>query len=133
MRALLVVALLVTATACQRDSEDETPAYLPAVVQDVAGGKQVTFTAEGANRVGLRTALVRARTVPYTALIYDAEGLAWVFVVDRPLRFLRTQVTVSRIEGQVVRLTTGPADGTAVVTVGAAEAYGAERDIAGGH
>ncbi len=42
-------------------------------------------------------------------------------------------VKVDRIEGNRVVLTNGPAARTAVVTVGAAEVYGAELEIAGSH
>jgi hypothetical protein len=49
------------------------------------------------------------------------------------LTFLRAHVVVDRIEGDLVMLSGGLAPGTEVVTVGAAEVYGAELGIAGGH
>jgi multidrug efflux pump subunit AcrA (membrane-fusion protein) len=69
--------------------------------------------------------------VPYEALIYDPEGKTYVYVVTKPLSFQREEVEVDRIEGDRVLLSAGPAAGTKVVTVGAAEAYGTELEIAG--
>ncbi len=45
--------------------------------------KRVTFTAEGAERIGLETAEVGRsgghKVVPYAALIYDPEGETYVY------------------------------------------------------
>jgi multidrug efflux pump subunit AcrA (membrane-fusion protein) len=71
--------------------------------------------------------------VDYEALIYDGEGVPWVYTVPEPLTFVRAKVTVDRIEGNRVLLSKGLAPGTEVVTVGATEVYGAELEIAGGH
>ncbi len=50
-----------------------------------------------------------------------------------PLSFLRQEVEVDRVEGSVAFLLDGPPAGSRVVTVGAAEVYGTELEIAGGH
>ena len=46
---------------------------------------------------------------------------------------MRADVVVDRIDGDRVLLTEGPRPGSRVVTVGAAEVYGAELEIAGSH
>ena len=46
---------------------------------------------------------------------------------------MRAEVKVDRIDGDRVLLSEGPPAGTKVVTVGAAEVYGAELEIAGSH
>ncbi len=99
--------------------------------------KRVIFTPEGARRIGLRTEAVHGRAghsvVPYAALIYDAEGHTYVYASPKARTFVREAVSVDRIAGGRVHLTRGPAAGTAVVTVGAAEVYGAELEIAASH
>ena len=91
----------------------------------------------GADRVSLQTETVRrtdgGTVVPYAALIYDPQGVAWVYTNPEPLTFQRAEVVVDRIVDDDVWITDGPPPGTRVVTVGATEVYGAELDIAGGH
>jgi len=43
--------------------------------------------------------------------------------------FVRTQVRVDRIDGDVALLLDGPPSGTSVVTVGLAELFGAETGV----
>ena len=71
--------------------------------------------------------------MPYAALIYDGQGVTWVYTNAKPLTFLRAKVVVDRVEGDVVLLSDGVLPGTAVVTVGATQVYGAELGIEGGH
>ena len=137
--AALASVALVLLTGCQEVEEaPEASSYEPSSVQVVAtGGKQVTFTAEAAERVDL-TSVQASRSgayvvVDYAALIYDGTGVPYVYAVQQPLVFQRKKVVVDRIEGGRVLLTGGLAAGTPVVTVGASEVYGAELDIAGSH
>lgn len=64
--------------------------------------------------------------IPYAALIYDAAGNTWVYTSPEPRTYIRAAVNVNRITGDAVELNAGPSAGTAVVTVGAAELFGAE-------
>jgi len=143
VRAVGVLACVLGAgllvAGCKEVEETSAPVHQPASVEEVAGldVKRVTFDQAGADRVSLRTAQVRrtgrGTVVPYAALIYDAQGEAWVYTNPAPLTFQRAKVVVDRIVDDVVWLTDGPAPGTRVVTVGSTEVYGAELDIAGGH
>jgi hypothetical protein len=94
---------------------------------------RVTFTAEGAGRLGLKTEAVResakGAVLPYAALIYDAEGATFTYTSPKPLTFLRQPVEVARIDGDRVLLRKGPEPGTKVVTTGAAEVLGAEFEV----
>jgi hypothetical protein len=145
-RPRLLGAVLVLAIAagplsgCKEVEEPSVKGYEPATLEPIKGSddiKRVTFTAEGARRVGLKTAPVRHsghdEVVPYDALIYDAEGRTFVYRSTRPLSFVRERVEVDRVEGSRAFLSRGPAAGTTVVTVGAAEVYGTELDVAGSH
>jgi hypothetical protein len=144
-RRLIVVAVVaVTASmalsACKEVEQEAAKGYTPAKLEPIKGSddlQRVTFTAEGARRVGLQTAPARRsgryEVVPYAALVYDAEGKTFVYKVTGPLSFERERVRVDRIVGRRAFLTRGPVTGTRVVTVGAAEVYGAELDVAGSH
>jgi hypothetical protein len=136
----LVVIALVLALSGYRDIEPASAdVYVPATVEEIADSevKLVTFTEEGAERVDLATAIAQPSgpytAVPYAALIYDGQGVTWVYTNAKPLTFLRAKVVVDRVEGDVVLLSDGVLPGTAVVTVGAIEVYGAELGIEGGH
>jgi hypothetical protein len=134
--AVLVLAL--TLAGCTEVEEKETHGYEPSKIADVKGGetKRVTFTAEGARRVGLERVPVRSRggrkVVPYGALLYDSKGKTSVYVATTPLTFQRADVEVERIEGTRAYLRRGPAAGTQVVTQGSTEVYGTELEIAAG-
>jgi hypothetical protein len=137
-----VVALLLGCAGlagCREVEATSSGGYEPAKLEPLGKGdvQRVTFTAEGARRVGLRTAPAvragRATAVPYAALIYDATGAAYVYTSPAPLSYVRVGVRVERVDGDRVLLSRGPRPGTRVVTVGASEVHGAENEIAGGH
>ena len=65
-------------------------------------------------------------TVPYSALLYDTKGDTWVFEVVAERSYLRKKVAVEVVDGETVVMTSGPAVGATVVTVGAAVVYGTE-------
>jgi len=66
------------------------------------------------------------KTVPYSAVYYDATGQAWVYVTSEPLVYQRQPIVIDTIEGDKAYLTDGPPAGTDVVSVGAALLYGTE-------
>ena len=95
----------------------------------------VKFSALGAKKVGLQTAVIRRvgeqKVMPYAALLYDGEGKAFAYTSPKPLTFVRKDVTVDRVEGDRVVLDEGPPAGTRVVTTGADEVYGTEVGVEG--
>ena len=143
-RRWLVVAGLLAAglqlSACtQQTAEAGRATEEPAKVEHVAGSdvSRLTLTARAVQRLGIQTAPVRratvegqARTVvPYGAVLYDAAGTTWVYVTREPLSYLRERIAVDDIEDDQALLTDGPAVGTSVVSVGAAELYGTEFGV----
>jgi hypothetical protein len=138
LAAGLALALGLPLAACKEVEETASTGYEPSKLESIGGTdvKRVGFTPEAARRAGLRTAPVRRAgrhtAVPYPALIYDPEGTTYVFTSPKPLFFVREEVEVDRIEGNVALLSDGPPVGTKVVTVGALEAYGTELEIASG-
>lgn len=67
-----------------------------------------------------------ARTAPWSSVVFDAYGGAWVYEVVAPQRFMRRRVEVERVDGDRAVLARGPSSGTVVVSVGAAELFGTE-------
>jgi hypothetical protein len=102
-----------------------------------SGPKILTLSAKAAERLGVTTAEVAGSgaslTIPYAAIIYDGTGATWTYVTSKPLVYMREQVTVETIDGDVAHISAGPPTGTQVVTIGAAELYGAEIGVGGGH
>lgn len=136
---LLAVAAATVLTGCNRSEEVASSGYQPASVKEVKGSdvSQVHFTRTAARLVDLQTESAQSvaghTVIPYAALIYDGQGMPWVYTAPRALTFLRVPVAVDRVEGTQVQVSGGLSPGARVVTVGATEVYGAELGIAGGH
>ena len=67
--------------------------------------------------------------VPFGSVFYDANGVAWVYTNVEGYSYVRAQLTIERIEGDLAILSAGPAVGTKIVSVGAALLYGAEHGV----
>ncbi len=97
----------------------------------------VVLTPEASDRLVMETAPITEEavggamrlTVPYAALIYDTAGGTWVYAHPEPLTYLRTAVSVDRIEGDRVYLSDGPAPGTEVAVTSVAELYGTDTGV----
>jgi hypothetical protein len=132
----LLIAVGLALGGCTEVETETATGYEPSKIEPVKGTDlhRVTFTAEGAKRIGLRTGTVvrrgKQKVVPYAALLYAPDGKTYVYTSPKPLQYLREQVRVDRIEGDQVFLSGGPPVGTEVVTVGATEVYGTELEVA---
>jgi hypothetical protein len=102
--------------------------------------QQVLLTEGAVRRLEIATQPVRAaaatqpgqgarKVIPYSAVVYDADGSTWAYVNTAARTFVRQPITVRVVDGSIAILTRGPAVGAAVVTVGAPELLGAEYDI----
>jgi hypothetical protein len=141
-RRLLLTGLVLAATAlplagCTEVETESSTAYEPSSLKEVKGNddlKIVTFTKEGAARIGLKTGEISTdggrKVVPYEALIYDPEGKTYVYTNPKPLTYVREPVKVVRVAGERVIVSDGPKAGTEVVTVGTAQVYGTELEVA---
>jgi hypothetical protein len=69
------------------------------------------------------------KVVPYNAVLYDLKGQAWLYTSPSPRVFVRRPIKVDFVERDLAVLMEGPPAGTEVVTVGAAELYGAESGV----
>jgi hypothetical protein len=139
--ALLVIGCLGLAACNQPVSSagGEADAPPPAKVEPIAGTNlnRVILTADAAARIGVQTATVQQKqtagttrmVVPYSAVIYDLHGDTWVYTNPSPLTYVRAAIDVDNIDGDQTTLVNGPPVGTAIVTVGAAELFGAELGV----
>ena len=93
--------------------------------------EQPVLTAE---RVGLKTAPIRQNgqgtVLPHSAVIYDADGETFTYTSPEPQTYVRQKIVIDDVVGDSVMLSDGPPAGTEVVTVGAAEVYGTEFEVA---
>jgi hypothetical protein len=140
---LSVAGLVIGAAAILAGCATATPAQTsPAVIKPVAGSAipQLQLTERAVQRLGIVTQPVRPATttgqpahevIPYSAVVYDTDGSTWAYVNTAARTYERKPIAVTEIDGATALLSAGPAVGTAVVTVGAAELLGTEYDISG--
>jgi len=144
VRGALVLVLGGLSAACGTAGTAEIPEVEPPAVVEAIDGREdlhrITLTEQAAERLGIETVAVTpdlgatGRTrIPYSSIIYDAEGIAWAYVEDEARSFVRHALTVRDIvthpDGDYAVLSEGPAAGTTVVSVGVAELFGAEFDV----
>jgi hypothetical protein len=133
---ILIVALPLA--ACSQESAAAEPDP-PAAVEEIAGSElsRITLTDKAMERLNVQTAMVEERgsrsTIPYAALIYASDGTTWTYTSPEANVFVRAEIVVDRIDGDTALLSDGPPAGTLVVTTGAAELYGTETGVGGGH
>ena len=132
--ALIVAGLQLA--ACGQTTAPKVTHIQPAKVEHIEGSElsRVILTADAAKRLDIQTAQVsdaevsgaQRKVVPYASVIYDLHGVTWAYTSTEPLTFIRHRINIERIEGDRAILSDGPAAGTAVVIVGAAELFGTE-------
>lgn len=133
---LVLASLQLSACAPASAPEEEIK---PASLEPIAGSdlNRITLTEKASERLGLEMVPVVVQkidgterlVIPYTALLYDVNGTAWVYVNVGPLVFVRQEITVESILGDEVILSEGPVAGTKVVTLGATELFGSEEEF----
>ena len=108
-------------------------------VEELTGAEPTreTLTEDAVKRLDLQTAEAhdaevngaKRTVIPYASIIYDTEGATWVYLNPEPLTFVRHPITVDNIKGDQAFLADALPSGSAVVTVGVAELYGAESEF----
>jgi hypothetical protein len=141
----LVAVATVILTGCGSAAPDEVP---PATVTQIAGSQvaRLQLTGQAVQRLGITTQPVREapaakgkapaktgarKVIPYSAVVYDADGSTWTYVNTAARTYVRQPITIAKIQGNIAVLSAGPPVGAAVVTVGSAELLGTEYDISG--
>ena len=133
---LLIVAGLgaIQVSACS-DTPAEEEGAETASVEPIKGTdlNTITLTAEAAERVGIKTATISEKggrkVIPYKAVSYTPQGTTYTYTSPKELEFVRRPITVQTVRHGEAILSQGPPAGTAVVTVGNAELFGAEFEF----
>jgi hypothetical protein len=136
----MVTAGLLAAAALALSGCSATPVVAseeePITIEVVAGAvdlSRIELSASAASRLDIHTTSVAAAgdryMVPSAAVIIDPAGAYWVYTSPEPLVFVRHELENVNEVGQRAFFDAGPAVGTAVVTVGVPELYGAEFGI----
>jgi hypothetical protein len=136
----LLIAIPQLSACTQTSAEGSTGGAEPATVEHVEGSEDVsrlTLTPKAVERLGIQTTPLseatvagkKRKVVPYGAVLYEADGKTSVYVSPAPNTYVREPITVEFIEGDRAVLAAGPATGTTIVTVGAAELYGTETGV----
>jgi hypothetical protein len=133
------IALALMAPACRSAPGEEGGGSDegPVTVEQAEGSSvaTITMTEDGADRIDLQTSPIRESgghlEIPYSAVLYDAEGDTWTYTSPEHLIFQRAPITVARIVGDTAVLSSGPPAGTEVVSVGQSELLGSEYEVEG--
>jgi hypothetical protein len=147
LAAVIAVGMVggISVSGCGRGGGDSEIGGDPASVAaiDGPGGlHSIQLSPDAASRIGLKTDKVRPLAagqvggagllvVDMAAVLYDQDGATWVYGQTEPLTFQRMPVVVSRVDGNLAVLLSGPPVGTAVATLGAAELRGSEDGVPG--
>jgi hypothetical protein len=133
-----LAAAVLSVTGCTVEEALGEAVSEAAQVEPIEGTdlSRITLTEEASARLGIKTEPVRAGSARLTAistaaLLYDPDGKTWVFTSATKSVFERTAVSIDHIDGDIAYLGDGPKVGTAVVTVGVPELYGAELGVEG--
>lgn len=137
---VLAVVAAVPFSACGKVEPSASVKVEPVKLEKIEGDLgRLTFEPQAAQRIGIKTHKVSTLTrfdgeaarltVPYAAVLYDAQGNAYVYTTSKHLVFDRHPVTIDYIEGDTAVLLDGPRKGTSVVTTGGAELAGVEFGV----
>ncbi|MGI8888486.1 MAG: hypothetical protein ACR2GB_05890 [Nocardioidaceae bacterium] len=139
--AVVVVVSGLALSACNQTSQAAPPTEENAAIVEPLSNNpdlsSVRLTEQAAVRLGITTVPVSRHAqssavesvIPYGAVMYDPSGGTWTYTEVEPFTYVRAEVVVDRIVRSRAMLRDGPAVGTRVVSVGAAELYGAEVGI----
>jgi hypothetical protein len=136
LKRLAVIAMIVVGGAvagCGGSAETTVPASSRIEALPGSSAGKIVLSATGAQRIGIQTAPASAAgpsiLIPYSALVYDPSGNAYVFTSIAPLTYTEVPVTVDHINGDRAYLSKGPTRGAAVITVGAEELLGVQTGV----
>ena len=135
--ALVSVTSQLAAPGAMADSPAPPIPEAQATVKPIGFGiSRITLLPKAASRLDIQTGVISEdssgrKIVPYSSIIYDSDGDAWVYTVTAPLTYVREAVVVGQITQDYAYFTESPPIGTQVVIVGVPELYGTEVGVNG--
>ncbi len=133
--AVLMVAAIgsVGLAACTSKGTGPARQAPPARMVQRGNTRSVLLTPLGAKRIGIQTAQAATKghrvVVPFSALLYEPDGRAAVYVQTAPLTYTRYFIKVADITAGQVFVISGLKTGQPVVTVGAEELLGVQNGV----
>jgi hypothetical protein len=129
--AIAAAALTGCSASSSTASQPPTSKLVPVPGSPVPN---VVLTPLGAERIGLETTAVTVgrggeATFPYSALLYEPDGQAAVYVVSGQLTFTRHFIDVNTIIGSTVIAQSGVTSGERIVTNGGDELLGVQNGV----
>ncbi|MCK5280995.1 MAG: hypothetical protein KAK04_20720 [Cyclobacteriaceae bacterium] len=140
---LAVIIITLQLVACQKPKSNYEKIE-PSHTEHIENSElsKLTLTKRAIERLSIETATVTEellansfggqnlkKVTPYASVIYDANGLVWVYTNPEPMVYIRHKIEIDFIRGDKAYLLEGPSVGTVVATQGAAELYGTEYNI----
>lgn len=134
LAGLLAVAAIGLSGCVSTQADTAAGTEESAKVEPVPGTSlhKLVLTDQAVGRVGIKTEPVSAKGIPLAAVVYDKDGTTWAYTNPEPDTYVREAVALGAVDGDIAALKQGPAPGTAVVTVGAAELLGTEFGVGTG-
>lgn len=135
LAAAAAAAVTAVLSGCATTPSDTTlPPTSKLVKVPGSAVPEIVLTQLGAQRIGLETQAVSvgtsgAATFPYTALLYEPNGQAVVYVQVSQFTFARHAVTVASIAGNTVTVSAGVTPGDRVATDGSEELLGVQNGV----
>lgn len=132
IRKLLLLSLMWACLCACEQSKSTTSEVEPVKLEDIPGTSlhRVILTEEAAKRIDLQTVKIAANpsgsVIPYSSMIYDPKGQAWVYTVIGKQTYVRAPIHVQSVAEDKVILKDGPQPGTEIVNIGVPELYGSE-------
>ncbi len=134
-----IARVTLTESAMARLGLETTPVREETVMPRkplVAGVSALTVAANASadsvpvsDAIGTESGSQTRKIIPYSAVIYDLTGQAWAYVNTEPRTYVRQPINIDYSQGAQTVLKDGPPAGTQVVSVGAAELFGAETGV----
>ena len=128
---LIVACLALSACSGGAGTEAAAEEVPPVVLEPIDGTdlNRVILSERAAERLGIETVQVQGMAIPYAAVIYDVNGETWLYTNPDTLVYVRHPIVIDRVDGDQAMLLEGPPAGTAIVTVGVPELYGADTGV----
>jgi len=133
---LLLSVGLLSACGSQPAAADKVP---PSKTEPIDGSdfQRVILTEKAVERLDIQTSAVQTsemdgseyKVIPYAAVLYGLAGETWTYTNPEPLVYVRENIVIDHIDGDMAVLSEGPDANMPVVTVGVSLLYGAETGV----
>jgi len=136
LAVLLLSAGLISACGPKASAAEKVS---PSKTEPIDGSdfKRLILTEKAVERLDIQTSGVQTsemdgseyKVIPYAAVLYGLAGETWAYTNPEPLVYVRENIVIDHIDGDMAVLSEGPDANMPVVTVGVSLLYGAETGV----